>query len=101
MLPAAPLRTRPVKRRQRRRASPGNAEQSQEALECATETGRSLTVVDSAERQWTRHWALYSDELRRLPERDPTLREQALANLRQRIFTSGAERQRERAMNLP
>jgi len=82
-------------------ASPSDAEQGQEALDCATEMGRSFAVVESAERQWTRHWALYRDELRRLPERDPTLREQALANLRQRIFTSEAERQRAENMNLP
>lgn len=70
----------------------------QEALDCATDLGKSFAQVETEERQWTRHWALYRDALKRLPERDPARRELALATLRQQIFSNDAERARALAM---
>lgn len=69
--------------------------------DCATDLKKSFSELEIEERQWTRHWALYRDALRRLPERDPARRALALENLRQQIFSNDAERQRASTMYTP
>ncbi len=80
--------------------APGrDAAQAQEALDCATELSKSFALIETEERQWTRHWALYREALRRLAERDPARRALATATLRQQLFSNDAERERALAMN--
>ncbi len=77
-----------------------DVEQMHDALDCANESAKTFALAESEGRQWTRHLTQYREAVQRLTERDPTRRAQALATLRQQIFSNEAERKRALAMNL-